>query len=302
MVQRLTFAPGTRMLEAEIIEWGVRGSFVTLENRIGGHTTCISIEYGGRVIIIDSGTAMIDVAAYLRAKYLRLPTSTLVVYVIQTHLHQDHIAGFSAFNLVFDPRVTIHLVGSRHEGFPGESWTAIDVLEKMVFRPPFFPMPFRALPCKFEFEELNPVGDHFTIPCPVGGNIEVDMRPMFHPNQSFGFRLNIGGKILAVTMDHEAHPDLDRHIFYLWEGATVVITEVQYPELVYLQKVGWGHICDTVAGRHALAARLAKDALLLWTHHDIDANFNDLFEMGKRMTDICQIRTEPAIQGNRFLF
>lgn len=302
MAQRQTFSGAMRMIEALITFWGVRGSFVTQENRIGGHTTCMSIEYPGCVIVIDSGTAWIDLARYLRAKYLTGKDSRLVIHVIQTHLHQDHIAGFSACDLVFDPRVTFEIYGSLHDGLPGERLTAMWVLEHIVFRPPFFPMPWSALKHKFNFHEFNPDHDHFTIPTDIGG-IEVETRLMKHPNQAYALKFNIGGEFLAVTMDHNADEILDDNVIQHWSGSKVVISEVQYTEMVYRSgKESWGHMSDTQAARHARLAGLDSSCRLYPTHHDIIADFDMLFQICEKLTDVAGVKTEPAIQGCSFLF
>ncbi len=84
---------------------GVRGSFPVANNdfyEFGGNTSCVEVNVGGHLIILDAGTGIVNVGDELMEKSIssslnpseRTPINALVLL---SHIHQDHIIGLTFF-------------------------------------------------------------------------------------------------------------------------------------------------------------------------------------------------------------
>ncbi|MEK7451918.1 MAG: MBL fold metallo-hydrolase [Patescibacteria group bacterium] len=289
-----------RGLEPIVTHWGVRGSFVTSDNRIGGHTTCISIEYGNQILIIDGGSGLIDAGNYIMKEYVAAKKDFEITF-LHSHMHKDHRDGLPSFTPFYLPNLNFTFIGGRHDDNNGRLWTVEENLREEVFNGPSFPVPWKVIAPRCTFRVFEP-GDRFTIPCAIGGDIKVLVLPMYHPNIAYGFRIEIGGRVIAVTLDHEQQMDekgnpteLDRNILLLWDEADLAVTEVQYTVEKYLKCVGWGHISIGSAARHA---RLARPKEISFTHHDPNAGFDEVSFNRAQLQERSGITTNFAFQGN----
>ena len=77
---------------------GVRGSYPIADKdflQYGGNTSCVEVNVGGHLIILDAGTGMIKLGDELMEKYIssgftveeRTPVNAVVLL---SHIHQDH--------------------------------------------------------------------------------------------------------------------------------------------------------------------------------------------------------------------
>ena len=84
---------------------GVRGSYPLAKKEFlnyGGNTSCVEVHVNGHLILLDAGTGMIDAGNELMQKYIesgvtpkeRTPINATVLI---SHIHQDHILGFTFF-------------------------------------------------------------------------------------------------------------------------------------------------------------------------------------------------------------
>jgi phosphoribosyl 1,2-cyclic phosphodiesterase len=316
------------MLDLPVIGkfYGVRGSFPS-NHYNAGHTTCHTIQFGDTLIIFDFGSGMLDLGNELAETYLT-PGKTvkdldlfmkrfissgndlkglekallnsgiinqakeLKLVFMSSHVHGDHLFGAQAFKPIFNKQTHIHMIGGMHNDLNLEQ-----VMEQFVFRPPVFPVPYQYLGSQRTMQVIQP-DEHFTIPCSIGGDIRVWMLQMNHPNQSYGYRFEWGGKVIAVTLDHEHGKDeYDKNIVRLWAGADIVVTEVQYDDAMYQSRIGFGHITATAAAKHASDAKPKK---IITTHHDPDADEDIVQEIARTIERLSGVRTEHAWQGKRF--
>ena len=91
--------------------WGVRGSIAcaSLDHlKYGGNTSCIEVEVGERVIVLDAGTGIRNFGNEL------VKTDTKDISLLLTHTHWDHINGFS----VFRARIPTGTLASHHGRTP----------------------------------------------------------------------------------------------------------------------------------------------------------------------------------------
>jgi phosphoribosyl 1,2-cyclic phosphodiesterase len=85
--------------------WGVRGSIPCPEPdfmEYGGHTSCVSVELGEDLLILDAGSGL-----------QKLGRSDLVkrhktLHLLLSHAHLDHIMGLPFFAPLYDPAYTVH--------------------------------------------------------------------------------------------------------------------------------------------------------------------------------------------------
>lgn len=131
--------------------YGVRGSFVIGDTKIGGHTTCHTLQFGRKLIVFDFGSGMIDIGNELTKRHL-MPGKTikdvdvfmnhflsgghnpkdlgqallesghlnqekeLNLTFMSSHVHGDHLFGAQAFKPIFNPKTNIEMIGGLHCG------------------------------------------------------------------------------------------------------------------------------------------------------------------------------------------
>jgi phosphoribosyl 1,2-cyclic phosphodiesterase len=300
-VMRQTLTSIHNILKIIVRFWGVRGSYVTSDTRIGNHTSCISIEYGDQVLIIDAGTGAIDAAQHVIAEYISKGRQVHITFLF-SHRHKDHRDGLTSFYPFFFPNVDITLIGFEHES-KRDGKIILEGLEANlraeVFGGSSFPVEWDNLLSKKTFRTENP-GEYFTIPCAVGGDIRVLALEMFHPQRAYGFRIEIAGRVIAITPDHEDAPgtEFNKNILRLADRANLQATEAQYTMKRYLgppNKLGWGHMHVEAS---VIEVRTAKPDICYTIHHEPLAEFDEVREIAEGIQDGSGVKTIFATQGD----
>ena len=99
---------------------GVRGSYPIANKdylEYGGNTSCVEVRVNGHLIILDAGTGLIDIGNELMEEYIssgatpeqRTPINATVLL---SHIHQDHIQGFTFFRPLHIPTSRIDVYGN----------------------------------------------------------------------------------------------------------------------------------------------------------------------------------------------
>ena len=99
---------------------GVRGSYPIPNKdflKYGGNTSCVEVNIGGHLIILDAGTGLIDLGNQLMQEYLssgmnmddRTPINATILL---SHIHQDHIQGFTFFRPSHIPTTKLNVFGA----------------------------------------------------------------------------------------------------------------------------------------------------------------------------------------------
>ena len=102
--------------------WGVRGSYPTSHSevlRYGGHTSCVSIEVGAKMLILDAGSG-------LRVLGDRLGNGVRDVFFVLSHLHRDHLDGFPFFAPLYEEGRFIHLIDYE---YGTRKWSLLSMLD-----------------------------------------------------------------------------------------------------------------------------------------------------------------------------
>lgn len=228
--------------------WGVRGSIPVSGPEFlhyGGNTACIELRCGGHTLFLDAGSGLRPAGETLRAAG---PTDIDLFF---THSHYDHIIGFPFFMPIYDreSRITVwsgHLAGRM---------TTRQMLTEFML-PPWFP-------AKLDMCKANITCNDF-----VSGDtlqprkgITVRTGSLNHPGGCIGYRIEWGGRAIALISDTEHEPgELDPAVLELIEGADLVIYDCTYLEAEMQIKRGYGHstwqegvkLCEA-AGARSLA-------------------------------------------------
>ena len=107
------------MSEFSIKFRGVRGSYPVANNDFlsyGGNTSCVEVNVGGHLIILDAGTGLIDLGNELMQKYIESGSTItertpIKATLLLSHIHQDHILGIPFFKPMHLASTKLNLFG-----------------------------------------------------------------------------------------------------------------------------------------------------------------------------------------------
>jgi ribonuclease BN (tRNA processing enzyme) len=89
---------------------GVRGSYPTAKSnflKFGGNTSCVEVKCGKQLIILDSGTGIIEIGNDVAKNNYNQKQTTIIL----SHIHQDHIQGLQFYKPLFNQDSKINLFG-----------------------------------------------------------------------------------------------------------------------------------------------------------------------------------------------
>ncbi len=230
----------------EVLILGARGS-VPISSpdcaEFGGATTCVLLRMNGEYIILDAGTGI-----------LRLPPDALEqprLSLLLTHLHLDHLCGFSMCPFVLRCGKTLDIYGSPSGGESVES-----VLSEL-YSPPVWPVTPNQLPATFRYHALP---DELQI-----GTVSVSSMEGAHPGGVKLLRLSGGGKTLVFATDFTLTDALYPKAVEFAQDCDLLLCDGQYSAEEYLSRSCFGH------NSWLSAARLGRDchaAAVRIIHHD----------------------------------
>jgi phosphoribosyl 1,2-cyclic phosphodiesterase len=194
--------------------------------KFGGHTPCVEIRCGNRLVIVDAGTGISALGAALGTA---VPDQ---VDILLSHLHLDHVAGLPFFK----PAV---LAGSRvirtYCGNLGGA-SAEEPLSRL-FSPPIFPITLDQLPVRFEHRGFT-AGETLVL----SDGLAVATHPLNHPDGATGFRLGHRGRNVCYISDIEhTEPWPDPALVDFVRSSDLVIYDGMFSEAEYSRCKGWGH-------------------------------------------------------------
>ncbi len=234
--------------------WGVRGSTPApgaAFARYGGHTTCVSVVVGDRVLVLDAGTGIRPLGRSLVGLDEEL-------FVLLTHLHADHVIGFPFFAPLYEEDRLVHLLDHREED--EGSWSPLALFDGV-----HYPLHPGDLPCAVRRVGGDPVAylaEH---------GIELARQEVNHPGGAFGYRVTHEGRSFVFIPDNELDPparDVDHEeIVAFCRGADVLCHDAQYLASEIEERRGWGHSSVEQATELAIEAGV-RNAVLF--HHDPD--------------------------------
>ncbi len=260
-------------IRVKITFWGTRGSIPTPSTstfetqRYGGDTTCVSIESGDLLLILDAGSGL----RLLGLDLLRRPKPLHATFLF-SHLHWDHIQGFPFFMPAFHPENSFHLLGPPLAPNPD---SPVCTLERALRRQQddlSFPVNLEDMSAKLTFADLPSDPIELTGP---DTSLHITWAPLNHPGGCFGYRVeeHRPGRppaIFAFCTDTEHGTQLSPSVQRLAAGADVLVHDAQYSPDEYIgngghDHIGWGHSTWEQALAEAQAAGASR---LFLTHHD----------------------------------
>jgi phosphoribosyl 1,2-cyclic phosphodiesterase len=177
--------------------------------------------------VLDAGTGIQAFGRNFREK----SDEPVKLHLFLTHTHWDHIQGLPFFQLAYDPRNEIHIVGPQREGS-----ALLDCLERQML-PPNFPVPFSLLQGVKSVTEIAS-GDAIEV-----GDVTIHAAALKHPNDSMGYRIEYADQSLAYCLDHEHGGEEEIHpgVEALAKGADMLVFDAAYTDEEYPSFKGWGH-------------------------------------------------------------
>ena len=254
--------------------WGVRGSIPCPGSetvRYGGNTSCVEMQVGRERLIFDGGTGLRLLGQSLMAE------SPMKAHLFFSHSHWDHIQGFPFFMPAFIRGNTFKIYG-----VPSPNGATMKQRLDDQMSHPNFPVPLQIMRADLEFYNLE-MGETLNY-----GDVSVETRPLNHPGEAVGYRVNWQGLSAAYITDTEHFPDrLDDNVLALAWQADVMIIDATYTDEEYndpnYSKVGWGHSTWQQAVKIAQAAQVKQ---LVLFHHDPAHNDDFLDRIGEEARKI----------------
>jgi len=265
--------------------WGTRGSIPcpgpdTI--KYGGNTTCFEVNYGEERLIIDAGTGI----RLLGKKILMEEKNLLTAKLFFTHTHMDHIQGLPFFAPLYNPNSNVNLYAGHLDG---DNYDLQGIIGTMLMKDPVFPVPSSLIEQACNFNDYN-VGKVFEL----GNDLVIKTGKLNHPNGACGYRLECGGKVIAICTDTEHFEGkLDENVLALAENADVMVYDSAYTDEEYPNFKGWGHSTWQEAIKVAEAANVRQTFLF---HHDPSHNDKKMDEIAQAAKEI-RSSVRPAIEG-----
>ena len=266
---------------------GVRGSY-PLPNekflRYGGNTACVEVNVGGHLIVLDAGTGLINVGDELVERHISSgfsPEERTPIYatVLLSHIHQDHIQGFTFFRPLHLKSTAINVFGQ-----VAEEENLSEELSNILFGKSF-PLDLKDIAGKLNIRNLKNeekvILRHNQEPIITTENGEWDdvviqcYKSYAHPQDGVViYKISYKGKSLVYATDKESFLGGDKKLVDFARNCNVLIHDAQYTTEDYLNqfapKQGYGH--STFDGAIEVQ-RQANAEKLVFFH--FDPSYND---------------------------
>jgi phosphoribosyl 1,2-cyclic phosphodiesterase len=255
----------------------------------GGNSPCVQIDMGGPdYLLCDLGTGVREFSLSALARHG--PTRPQTYHILQSHVHWDHIMGFPFFVPAYIPgnRIRIYSCHAKvEEAIRGQQ------------HEPCFPVEFAALAADIAFVALEP-GTTYDI-----GGAKVTGMAQLHGNDSYGYRIEQGGKAVVYTTDSEYKPEdkpaMERAAAF-FRGADLVIFDSMYSLADSVSvKEDWGHSSNIIGVE---LCQMAGAGHLCLFHHEpafddrrIDAILEDTIRLEQITRTGAPLRISSAYDG-----
>lgn len=250
--------------------WGVRGSIAVSGPefaRYGGNTICIEMRCGKHTLLFDAGSGLRPAGKALRA------SGVTDFDLFFSHCHYDHIIGLPAFKPIYERGVKLTLWSGHLAG----RMTTRQMVDAFI-QPPWFPVKLDI--CKANLDYRDFVSGDVLRP---REGVVVRTGSLTHPGGCIGYRVEWGGRVVAVITDTEHEPGkLDQAVLDLIRDADLVIYDCTYTEAEMERYRGNGHSTWQQGVKLCEAAGARGLALF---HHDPSRTDDDLDEMEKLAKD-----------------
>lgn len=277
--------------------WARRHLPFEARSTFGGNTTCVEVRCGDELLILDMGTGIRELGLALMPQ--TLADRGIRGTILQSHVHWDHVQGYPFWPQLYMPR---NVFDNRFSFFGGKEWDrSLEDALRGQMHAPMFPVDHRELERTALRMSFDTVWDGRVITLPsAGGDVRILCRKLNHPQETYGYRIEHRGAVVAFCTDHEPYAGIHRPLVELAEGADLFITDCQYTYHEYageggkVQKLGWGHSYPEYV---AQVAQLAKAKKVVTTHHDPSASDEHVASIAAAVASLSGVPTVPAHEG-----
>lgn len=294
------------MSEFKVKFRGVRGSYPIAKKEFleyGGNTSCVEVNVGGHLIILDAGTGLINLGDELTEKYITSSTNPqertpINATVLLSHIHQDHIQGFTFFR-------PLHLRSTIMNVFGNVNYneTLSDELASLLFGKSF-PLDLGNIAGNLNIHDLNET-DGIILrkgEPPIIRRIENDKdleisddevlitcyRSYAHPQEGvIIYKITYENKTLVYATDKESYPGGDKKLAGFAKNCDLIIHDAQYTMEDYLNafvpKQGYGHSTFDMALE---CKKQVKAKKLVFFHFDPSYDDTKLHQIKEDMKNV----------------
>lgn len=296
---------------AQLTFWGVRGSIPspgpsTVE--FGGNTSCISIKYNERYIILDAGSG-IRIFGNNLMKQNKISGNKIDLFI--SHTHWDHIQGLPFFATAFIKGNNIRIFGPKLFG------SSFEKIVSNQMEHSYFPIRLKSLSADIKFCELG-IGryenliEDITVETILNNHPIIDMgyKFIFPDNKTISYISDFeyysdfyyattrkSTKSTLEKVGRKVMSDLRAEFIRFIENSDILVIDSVYTKEEYPKKIGWGHsVCEDIFD----AAIKAKIKKLCFFHHEpnssdehlkkIETHFQNLNKKTKQIGGIIMAR------------
>ena len=263
---------------------GVRGSFPVCNKNFmlfGGNTSCVEVNVGGHLILLDAGTGIVSAGDDLMEKYIASSINPqerkpICATLLISHIHQDHLLGLTFFKPIHIKSTKLKIYG------PSSNNSSLEKdLSELVFGKSF-PLDLGDVACTMEINSISneqaillkpnepPV---LTIPNVEVGENDVLItfyKSYVHPQDGVMiYKISYKGKSLVYATDKECYLGGDKKFINFAKDCDLLIHDAQYTTEDYMNsyspKQGFGHSTFDMATE---SMKQTKAKSLVFFHFD----------------------------------
>lgn len=242
----------------------------------GGDTTCVEVNAGEKILILDAGTGIRPLGLDLMRRFNKKP---IEAHILISHTHWDHICGIPFFVPAFIPGNNVRFYGAN-----------LNLEDRISNQQDFeyFPVPLEIMSAIKEFIQLETT-TQFNI-----GDVKIQTTPLNHPGGCTGFRITHDGKTVVFATDSE-YKDLSaeasKPFVEFFKDADLLIFDAQYSLLENVEKEDWGH-SNAITGIDMAVTAGVKNLVL--THHEPTYSDEKLWEIFQNAEQYHKLQSETG--------
>ena len=242
---------------------GVRGSYPCANKKFmqyGGNASCVEVRVGGHLIILDAGTGLIELGSELLKDHIMSGShlkerKPIEATMLLSHIHQDHIIGFTFFAPNHIPTTKLNVFGTSNY-----NEDLADELAQLLFTKTF-PIDLGDIAANLNICDIDETeciilrhGSDPIIKRVSEDEVEIlpedviitSYKSYAHPQEGVViYKIEYKGKSLVYATDKETYFGGDKKLANFARGCDLLIHDTQYTTEDYLNphapKQGFGH-------------------------------------------------------------